>query len=97
MGIVLQYRNYGRLLRVYGRSLIKYGSPQKVVDGNGVSSPHKRCAILSLYSFLEPLYYCGTCSFYKRHHGGPNQDKSQSLGRPSKDDALVSLSVNATK
>jgi MoaA/NifB/PqqE/SkfB family radical SAM enzyme len=40
---------------------------------------------------------CGTCSFYKRHHGGPNQDKPQSLGRPSKNDKLVSLSVSAMK
>jgi len=40
---------------------------------------------------------CNNCGFFARHHGGPNLDKHQSLGRPSPNDVVVPLVVRARR
>ncbi|MCW3095761.1 MAG: hypothetical protein JWL77_1379 [Chthonomonadaceae bacterium] len=59
---MLNYRNYGRLWRVYGRSLVRYGSVKKMWNAVRTEAAYRRRAsdvpstpyILN----IEPLYYC---------------------------------------
>jgi organic radical activating enzyme len=59
---LLNYRNYGRLWRVYGRSTLRYGSVRKVWNAMRTEMAYRlrtadvRSAPFIL--FLEPLYYC---------------------------------------
>jgi MoaA/NifB/PqqE/SkfB family radical SAM enzyme len=62
MSTLLQYRNYGRLFRVYGRSLLKYGSIRKIANALRTEWAYRRRSdFVRSYPyilFLEPLYYC---------------------------------------
>jgi sulfatase maturation enzyme AslB (radical SAM superfamily) len=59
---LLNYRNYGRLWRVYGRSTLRYGSVRKISNAIQTEMAYRlrksdvRSAPYIL--FLEPLYYC---------------------------------------
>jgi MoaA/NifB/PqqE/SkfB family radical SAM enzyme len=59
---LLFYRNYGRLWRVYGRSLFRYGSPRKVWNALRTEIAYRRrqsdVRSAPYILFLEPLYYC---------------------------------------
>jgi len=59
---LLNYRNYGRLWRVYGRSLFRYGSVRKVANALRTELAYRRLTADVRSSpyilFLEPLYYC---------------------------------------
>jgi sulfatase maturation enzyme AslB (radical SAM superfamily) len=59
---LLNYRNYGRLWRVYGRSLVRYGSVRKVVNAVRTEIAYRRktsdVRSAPFILFLEPLYYC---------------------------------------
>ncbi len=59
---LLNYRNYGRLWRVYGRSVVRYGTPAKILNALKTEYAYRR-RIADVQSapyllFLEPLYYC---------------------------------------
>jgi MoaA/NifB/PqqE/SkfB family radical SAM enzyme len=59
---LLNYRNYGRLWRVYGRSTVRYGSVKKVWNALRTEMAY-RTRVTDVRSkpfilFLEPLYYC---------------------------------------
>src|SRR5579875_3604306 len=62
MPSVIHYRNYGRLFKVYGRSLWKYGSVRKIANALRTEWAYRRRAdYVPSYPyilFLEPLYYC---------------------------------------
>ncbi len=59
---LLHYRNYGRLWRVYGKSLIRYGSGRKILNAVRTEIAYRRRTSDVKSSpyilFLEPLYYC---------------------------------------
>jgi sulfatase maturation enzyme AslB (radical SAM superfamily) len=59
---LLNYKNYGRLWRVYGRSMIRYGSTRKVINALRTELAYrmKTSDVKSspFILFLEPLYYC---------------------------------------
>jgi MoaA/NifB/PqqE/SkfB family radical SAM enzyme len=59
---LLNYRNYGRLWRVYGRSLIHYGSVKKISNALQTELAYRRRTAdvrsAPYILFLEPLYYC---------------------------------------
>jgi MoaA/NifB/PqqE/SkfB family radical SAM enzyme len=58
----LNYRNSGRLWRVYGRSLVKYGSLKKIWNAARTEWAYRRriadARSMPYILFLEPLYYC---------------------------------------
>src|SRR4051794_9085148 len=58
----LNYKNYGRLWRVYGRALLRYGSLTKLLNALRTEVAYRR-RVADVRSapfilFLEPLYYC---------------------------------------
>jgi MoaA/NifB/PqqE/SkfB family radical SAM enzyme len=59
---LLNYRNSGRLWRVYGRSLLKYGSVKKIFNAVRTEYAYRRriddVRSMPYILFLEPLYYC---------------------------------------
>jgi MoaA/NifB/PqqE/SkfB family radical SAM enzyme len=59
---LLNYRNYGRLWRVYGRSLLRYGTPKKILNALRTEWAYRRRTVdvrsAPYLLFLEPLYYC---------------------------------------
>jgi MoaA/NifB/PqqE/SkfB family radical SAM enzyme len=59
---LFNYRNHGRLCRVYGRSLFQYGSIKKTLNAVRTELAYRRRAprveSLPFILFLEPLYYC---------------------------------------
>jgi MoaA/NifB/PqqE/SkfB family radical SAM enzyme len=59
---LLHYRNYGRLWRVYVKSVIRYGSPRKVINACRTELAYRRrtsdVKSSPFILFLEPLYYC---------------------------------------
>ena len=59
---LLNYQNPGRLWRVYGRSLLRYGSPKKIWNAlrTELAYRSRRIDVRSMpyILFLEPLYYC---------------------------------------
>jgi len=59
---ILNYRNPGRLWRVYGRSVLRYGSPKKFLNAIRTELAYRRRAdyvrSMPYVLFLEPLYYC---------------------------------------
>ena len=59
---MLNYKNYGRLWRVYGRSALRYSTPKKVWNAFRVERAYKnRQANVTAVPYLlniEPLYYC---------------------------------------
>jgi sulfatase maturation enzyme AslB (radical SAM superfamily) len=58
----LNYRNYGRLWRVYGKSLLRYGSVKKIANAFRTEIAYRRHTVdvrsAPYILFLEPLYYC---------------------------------------
>ena len=59
---LVNYRNYGRLWCVYGRSLVKYSTPKKIVNAMKTEYAYRR-RISDVRSapfilFFEPLYHC---------------------------------------
>ncbi len=62
MSSFIHYRNYGRLFKVYGRSLWKYGSAGKILNALRTEWAYRRrTPLVRSYPyilFLEPLYYC---------------------------------------
>jgi MoaA/NifB/PqqE/SkfB family radical SAM enzyme len=58
----LNYRNYGRLWRVYAKSLLRYGSIKKIANALRTELAYRRRASnvssAPFILFLEPLYYC---------------------------------------
>ena len=56
------YRNYGRLWRVYGRSVVRYGSLRKGANAIRTEWAYRRRKVnVSSHPyilFVEPLYYC---------------------------------------
>ena len=59
---LINYRDYGRLWRVYGRSLLRYGSLAKIVNAYKTERAYRRrtsyVRSAPYILFLEPLYYC---------------------------------------
>lgn len=59
---MLNYRNYGRLWRVYGKSLIRYGSPKKFWNAIRTEMAYRRrqsdVPSAPYIMNIEPLYYC---------------------------------------
>ena len=59
---MLNYKNYGRLWRVYGRSVFKYGTLPKIWNALRTESAYRKRQIdvtSSPYILnVEPLYYC---------------------------------------
>jgi MoaA/NifB/PqqE/SkfB family radical SAM enzyme len=59
---LINYRNYGRLWRVYGRSVVRYGSLKKVWNALRTEAAYRRrqADVPSAPYILniEPLYYC---------------------------------------
>ena len=59
---LLKYRNYGRLWRVYGRSVFRYGSLKKIWNAIRTEYAYRRriddVPSMPYILFLEPLYYC---------------------------------------
>ncbi len=62
MSKLFQYRNHGRLWRVYGRTLLRYSTPRKLLNALRTERAYRRrVADVASYPyilFLEPLYYC---------------------------------------
>src|ERR1700712_5305243 len=61
MGL-FNYRDHGRLWRVYGRSVMRYGSIKKFINAARTEWAYRR-RVADVRSspyilFLEPLYYC---------------------------------------
>ncbi|GFE68192.1 radical SAM protein [Chroococcus sp. FPU101] len=59
---MLNYKNPGRLLRVYGRSVLSYSTPKKIVNALRTEIAYRR-GITNVQSMpylinVEPLYYC---------------------------------------
>ena len=61
MGL-LHYRNPGRVWRVYGRSVLRYGSPRKIFNALRTEYAYRKRTVdvrsMPYILFLEPLYYC---------------------------------------
>ena len=59
---LINYRNPGRLWRVYARSLLRYGSPKKIFNALRTEYAYRRrisdVRSMPYILFLEPLYYC---------------------------------------
>jgi MoaA/NifB/PqqE/SkfB family radical SAM enzyme len=71
MRSLFNYRNYGRLWRVYGRSVLRYTTAKKVLNALKTEWAYRRrIADVRSYPyilFLEPLYYCNLdCPFCDR-------------------------------
>lgn len=62
MTAFLNYRNYGRLWSVYGRSLLRYSTPKKILNALRTEYAYRRrlsdVSSAPYILFLEPLYYC---------------------------------------
>lgn len=60
--MLFNYRNYGRLWRVYGRSMVRYGSLRKLANAVRTELAYRRRALdvpsRPFILFVEPLYYC---------------------------------------
>lgn len=59
---MLNYKNRGRLLRVYGRSLLRYATPKKILNALQTELAYRR-RVTNVRSMpylinVEPLYYC---------------------------------------
>jgi len=84
MGL-LNYRDYGRLYKVYGRSLLRYGTSRKVINALRTEYAYRR-RISDVRSapyilFLEPLYYCNLdCPLCDRQVF-PDARKGKNAGR----------------
>lgn len=68
---VISYRGYGRLFRVYGKSLLTYGTPVKIWNAVRTELAYRRRRIdvtsRPYLIFIEPLYYCNlTCPLCQR-------------------------------
>ncbi len=84
---MLNYKNYGRLWRVYGTSVLKYGSPKKFLNAARTELAYRRRQVdVKTYPymmFLEPLYYCNLdCPLCPRQNF-PNARKGRQAGRLS--------------
>ncbi len=59
---LLNYKNFGRLGRVYGRSLLRYSSIRKIINALCTEYAYRRrnpdVRSFPYILFLEPLYYC---------------------------------------
>jgi MoaA/NifB/PqqE/SkfB family radical SAM enzyme len=59
---LIHYRNYGRLWRVYGKSILQYGSTRKILNAVKTELAYRRrvsdVKSAPFILFLEPLYYC---------------------------------------
>lgn len=59
---MLNYRNFGRLWKVYGRSLVRYSTPKKVLNALRTEYAYRKRQIdvrsAPYILMLEPLYYC---------------------------------------
>jgi MoaA/NifB/PqqE/SkfB family radical SAM enzyme len=59
---LLNYRNPGRVWRVYGRSVLRYSSPRKIINALRTEYAYRTRAdqvpSMPFVLFLEPLYYC---------------------------------------
>jgi MoaA/NifB/PqqE/SkfB family radical SAM enzyme len=62
MMTLLNYRNYGRLWRVYGRSVVEYGTLRKIINALRTEWAYRRrrsrMSSVPYLLYLEPLYYC---------------------------------------
>ncbi|HSI32793.1 MAG: radical SAM protein [Phycisphaerae bacterium] len=60
--MLFNYRNFGRLWRVYGRSVLRCSTPKKVINALRTEWAYRRRAIdvrtPPYVLFVEPLYYC---------------------------------------
>ncbi len=60
--MVLNYRNFGRLWRVYGRSVIRYSSLRKISNALRTEWAYRRRSVDALtipyVLFIEPIYRC---------------------------------------
>ena len=59
---ILNYTNYGRLWRVYGKSVLRYGTPRKVWNALRTEWAYRRRHVnvpsQPYVLFIEPIYYC---------------------------------------
>jgi len=68
---VLSYRGWGRLMRVYGKSLITYGTPRKFINAVRTELAYRTRRVdvktPPYLIFIEPLYYCNlSCPLCQR-------------------------------
>lgn len=68
---MINYRNYGRLWRVYGQSLVRYGTPRKFKNALLTEYAYRRrrarVKTTPYLLFVEPLYYCNlSCPLCQR-------------------------------
>jgi len=68
---LLSFKGWGRLMRVYGRSLITYGTPKKIWNAARTELAYRtrQTAIKTppYLIFIEPLYYCNlSCPLCQR-------------------------------
>lgn len=68
---MINYRNYGRLWRVYGQSLVRYGTPRKFKNAFLTEYAYRRrranVGSTPYLLFVEPLYYCNlSCPLCQR-------------------------------
>lgn len=68
---MINYRNYGRLWRVYGQSLVRYGTPRKwknaLLTEYAYRRRRARVNTTPYLLFVEPLYYCNlSCPLCQR-------------------------------
>lgn len=59
---MLNYKNWGRLWKVYGRSFLRYGTPKKILNALRTELAYRRRKVdvrtPPYILMLEPLYYC---------------------------------------
>ncbi len=87
--MLLNYKNYGRLWRVYGRSVTQYGSVKKIANAIRTEASYRSRSVdvrsYPYIMFLEPLYYCNLdCPLCPRQNA-PDARKGRGGGRLSMD------------
>lgn len=79
---MINYRNYGRLWRVYGQSLVRYGTPRKFKNALATEYAYRRrrahVGTTPYLLFVEPLYYCNlSCPLCQRQSYGDSEGKAR--------------------
>jgi hypothetical protein len=88
--MLLNYRDYGRLYRVYGRSVLRYSSPKKLSNAFRTEWAYRRRQVevesFPFILFIEPLYYCNLhCPLCPRETSPDARHGKSGAGRLSLD------------
>ena len=89
--MIVNYKNYGRLWRVYGRSVIRGTTPKRLLNALRTEYAYRRRRVdvrsRPYVLFIEPLYYCNLrCPLCPRETH-PDARKGRDAGRLS--DGLI--------